>query len=142
VKRAAETLSLEFPGDVASLDGARDEIRRHLERAGVDETAAYAVDLVLEELVGNAIRYGYQAGARGSIQVEIHVVPRFVHVTVEDDGRPFDPTRHPEPKRPRNLVDASVGGRGIALVRRFARTLRYARASGRNRTVVDVARAE
>jgi anti-sigma regulatory factor (Ser/Thr protein kinase) len=130
-------LSAAFASDLAELEQARDRVRAHLERAGVDETALYGVDLALEELGGNAIRYGK---AR-TIRVEVAVDPSVVRVTLADDGRPFDPTRHPEPARARTLAEASIGGRGISLVRRFARAMRYQRDSDGNRLVVEVARA-
>jgi anti-sigma regulatory factor (Ser/Thr protein kinase) len=131
------TLSAAFGSDLAELERARDRVRAHLERAGVDEAALYAVDLALEELAGNAIRHGK---AR-TIRIEVEVEASVVRVTLADDGRPFDPTRHPEPARARTLADASIGGRGISLVRRFARAMRYQRDADGNRLVVEVARA-
>jgi anti-sigma regulatory factor (Ser/Thr protein kinase) len=60
---------------------------------------------------------------------------------VEDGGVPFDPTtvapRNPVP--PASLEDATIGGLGLALVRRFARDLAYQRlANGRNRLGLTV----
>lgn len=130
-------LSAAFGSDLAELERARDRVRAHLEAAGVDETALYAVDLALEELGGNTIRYGKP----GTIRVEVAVEASTVRVTIADDGPPFDPTRHPEPVRARSLAEAPIGGRGISLVRRFARAMRYRRDSGGNRLEVDVSRA-
>ena len=115
-------------------------MRKHLERSGVDETAVYAVDLVLEEIAGNTIRYGYAKGAAGSIQVQLEVGARDVRITIQDDARPFDPTRHPEPKPARTLRESPVGGRGITMVRRYARTMRYRREGGSNSIEIEVAR--
>ncbi len=134
------SITLAFPSDARSLAAARESVRRHLAEAGVDETAAYAVDLALEELAGNALRYGYDAGARGTIQVEIAVAPHAVAMSIADDARPFDPTTHPEPKRAGSLENAPTGGRGISMVRRVVRGMRYERTSDGNRVDLDVAR--
>jgi anti-sigma regulatory factor (Ser/Thr protein kinase) len=92
---------------------------------------------VVEELGGNAIRYGHAQ----SIRMDVVLAPAVVRLSIVDDGRPFDPTRHPEPTRARSLAEASVGGRGISLVRRFVRTMRYERDAGHNRLEIEIARA-
>ena len=130
-------LSAAFGSDLAELGQTRERVRAHLERAGADEAALYAVDLALEELAGNTIRYGK---AR-TIRVEVAIDPTTVRLSIVDDGLAFDPTRHPEPARARSLADAPIGGRGISLVRRFARAMRYRRESDENRLEVDVPRA-
>jgi anti-sigma regulatory factor (Ser/Thr protein kinase) len=137
VNRGPETLSLAIAGDGTDLERTRDRVRELLERAAVDEAAVYAVDLAIEELAGNVTRYGR---AR-AISVDVAIDASLVRVTIQDDGLPFDPTQHPEPARVRTLAEAPIGGRGISLVRRFARAMRYRRESDRNRLEVDVARS-
>ena len=137
----ADALSLVFENDLARLSESRERVRRHLENAGVDETAVHAVDLALEELAVNAIRYGYEEGAAGRLRVDVAIEPSIVRVTLVDDGRPFDPTRHPEPAPLTSLDAAPVGGWGISLVRHVSRSLRYSREPDGNRVEVEVSRA-
>lgn len=141
MKPAPAPLSLDFPAEANSLVAARESVRRHLEEARLDETAVYAVDLALEELVGNTIRYGYGAQSGGSIRVEVSIARDSVRVSISDDGGPFDPTRQPEPERPRDLESAPVGGRGVSMVRRLARAMHYRRRPEGNWTEVEVPRA-
>jgi anti-sigma regulatory factor (Ser/Thr protein kinase) len=137
---APTSLALEFPSDAASLLAARDRVRRHLHDLGVDERASYAVDLSLEELAGNTLRYGYDAGVEGSMRVGVSVAANSVRLSIADDARPFDPTRHPDPGPSRRLGDANVGGRGIAMVRRAVRTMRYHREARGNRIDLEIPR--
>jgi anti-sigma regulatory factor (Ser/Thr protein kinase) len=116
-------------------------VRQHLHRNAVDDAAIYAIDFTLEELAGNTLRYGYETGGEGVIRVEIALAPSLVQLAITDDARPFDPTLHPEPSRPRTLGDAPIGGHGISMVRRLVRAMRYRHEAGRNRLEVDVARA-
>jgi anti-sigma regulatory factor (Ser/Thr protein kinase) len=134
-------LVLVIPNQVARLHSLCTEVHRHLEASGGDEAAIYTVELVLEELVGNVLQYGYEPGARGEIRVEIAAAATEIRIVLSDDGRPFDPTRQPEPTPAHSIAEAPVGGRGIALVRRSVRALRYRREAGRNRIEIDVARA-
>jgi anti-sigma regulatory factor (Ser/Thr protein kinase) len=141
VNATPEPLSLAFRADPGSLSAARASVRRHLEGAGLDEAAIDAVDLALEELVGNALRYGYDDGAEGRIRVDLSIAKDGVNLSITDDGRPFDPTRHPEPERPSDLGSARVGGRGLSMVRRVVRAMRYHEGPEGNRIEVEVPRA-
>ena len=125
--------------DEGALAAARAAIRAWLSARDVDERAFYGVELVLEELVGNTIRYGYE-GANGEIGIHVSVDPSTILVSITDDARPFDPTVCPDPDPPRSIAEARVGGLGIAMVRGVARAMRYRREEGRNRLEVEVAR--
>jgi anti-sigma regulatory factor (Ser/Thr protein kinase) len=118
--------------DFDELAGVAEEVRAHLARHGVEPRIVYAVDLALEELVGNTIRYGCDDGGAHAIEVRVNVDQELVSVTIADDGRPFDPTDVPEPPRPTTLAETPVGGRGIAMVRALIEDVRYHRAERRN----------
>jgi len=129
-----------LPNDVRALGEAARDVRATLARAGVDEETVYAADLALEELVGNTIRYGYPEGGEHSIRVELRVEGEEVHLTIEDDARPFDPTAQPEPPRSASLANASRGGRGIPMVRRMVGDMRYQRTRDGNRLALVLPR--
>lgn len=97
-----------------------------------DETQSL-IRLCIEEAVTNIIRHAYDDGpAHHVICVESGTengAPCFI---VSDDGRPFDPVAADEPGREGNILDATVGGRGIRLMRKFTKAMRYDRRDGRN----------
>lgn len=134
-------LRFRIGNDAVQLNSLRASVRGHLEAHDVDGKAVYGVDLALEELAGNVLRYGYASGIAGELNIAVVTSPTSVAVTIEDNGRPFDPTCHPEPSRARSISESSIGGRGISMVRRSARSMTYCRESGVNRTVVEIARA-
>lgn len=137
---AGTPLSLTFRNDAASLASARERVRQHLHADGVDDAANYAIDLSLEELAGNTLRYGYDTEEERAIRVDVTVTRTAVRIAITDDARPFDPTLHPDPQLPRTLGEAPAGGRGISMVRRVVHAMRYRREAGRNRLEVDVQR--
>ena len=140
--RPDESLALRFASDMESLVAARDRVRSHLEERGVDEGAIYAADLALEELAGNTLRYGYDEVGAGSLRIGVGIDRTSVHVSISDDARPFDPTRYPEPDPPRSLASTPIGGRGISMVRRSVRAMRYRREGRGNRIDVEIPRTE
>jgi len=136
----ARRLTATIPASPLALVRLRDEARGFLAGLGVDDAASHAVDLVLEELVGNTLRYGYADDAAHAIDVELDAGPAGILVRLRDDARPFDPTRHAVPAPPASLAEAPVGGRGIALVRACVRTKRYRREAAANVLEVEIDR--
>ena len=92
---------------------------------------AYALELCLEEMVANILLHGQVAGRAVQARVTIKANP--LRLIVEDDGPSFDPTLQPEAEMAADLDSAGIGGRGLALVRRFSVTMCYQREAGWNR---------
>jgi anti-sigma regulatory factor (Ser/Thr protein kinase) len=92
----------------------------------------HRVDLCLSEMMSNLIDYGYPNGGVGTVCVRVWRLPEGIVVRVDDDGAPFDPTAYVPSGLPSSLEDASIGGRGIRLVRHFADELHHLRAGSEN----------
>jgi anti-sigma regulatory factor (Ser/Thr protein kinase) len=104
-----------------------------LAEEGVPGRTIHHVRLVVEELVVNVVRYAYDDQAAHKIGVDVRTEPRRVVVTVEDDGRPFNPNDVPPPQLRESLEARRVGGLGIHLVKKLSRELTYIRENDRNR---------
>lgn len=129
---AARSFVRSLTNDFGQLAEASREVRAHLDECGVAEELVHAVDLALEELVGNTIRHGCTPGHAHHIRLAVTVDTRAVRVTLRDDGLPFDPTRAPFPAPPTTVADTPIGGRGILMVRRLIDDMRYRREDGDN----------
>lgn len=74
-------------------------------------------------------------GRPGEMRVVARVLPAeplALELVITDDGAPFDPLQAPLPERPSGLEEATMGGRGLLLVRRMASQLEYHREQARN----------
>ena len=96
--------------------------------AGIDENETKRLRLAVEEVVANVINYG------GASEITIHarVEKEQLVMTVEDDGKPFDPTQDsttdltvPPDQRP-------PGGLGVFFLRKMVDGLAYQRNEGHN----------
>jgi anti-sigma regulatory factor (Ser/Thr protein kinase) len=96
-------------------------------------TTTYAMQICLEELLGNVLRHGGD-GRRAKVGVEIDTDR--VAMTVEDNGRPFDVASAPVKHVQGTLQDLEPGGLGIGLVHEFSDRLEYSRAGLGNRVTV------
>ena len=112
-------------------------------REGWEESFAFKVNLVLEELAMNILSYGGETN-RPSPDIEIDMATRGDELVIEvsDDGRPFDPLRDapPAPVIDENTDIVPIGGMGLRLVARMVESIAYRYESRRNRVTLIVRR--
>jgi len=95
------------------------------QQSGWHDAIVMQVNLVLEELIVNAINNGYADGRPGHINVQIHSNAKAVTLRITDDGDAFDPFTVATPDLTLAIEDRPIGGLGIYLVRKFMDDYRY-----------------
>ncbi len=103
-----------------------------LEENGTPQSAIFATELTLEELITNSIKYGYDDDEEHEIDVLVKVEADAVTITLIDDGHEFDPFSAKGPDLTSSAEDREVGGLGIHLLKNLLDELRYERAGDRN----------
>lgn len=99
---------------------------------------AFDLDLIVEELFVNIATHAYENLDVGEPTMEIFVADdvfnHVVHLVLQDEGTPYDPTvREAKPLNGTESLDAlQPGGMGILLVNRLADSIRYERLDNRN----------
>lgn len=117
-----------FPRAVASLPALVAFVREFWASYGLAPERAVDLDLVLEELFTNMVRHA--RGGRPEIEVTLERRDGLVTLCLRDeDVEPWNPDSLPplDLSRP---AERAVGGRGIHLVRRMTRDLRFEHAEG------------
>lgn len=107
-----------------SLDGIFAFVADFLASHGLPEAMSFDLDLVIEELFTNMVKYS----PRGAAEVEIGLERRdgLVEIVLRDfDVERFDPTEASEAEADRALTERRRGGLGLRLVRRIAESVRY-----------------
>jgi len=99
---------------------------------GLQPDAIFSVNLALDAVVTNIIRYAHDDGRQHPIVVRLTLVPGVLTVEVEDDGRAFNPLEAPAPDLHASIEDRPIGGLGIHLVRSVMTSVEYRREDGRN----------
>ncbi len=127
-----------IPNQMDALAGLIEEVDRFLAGSGLSPRAVYAVNLALEEILTNTIKYGYNDDAEHQIQVTIQVDGDQAVLTCVDDGHHFDPLQAPEPDLDSPLEEREVGGVGLHLTTAMMDTIEYTRQDGKNVLVMRV----
>ena len=125
-----------FANDLSELEQVTEEALAFAERFEMSAAAGYSLRLSIEEIATNILKYAYEDTAPHRILLRAEMLPEQIHLSLEDDGREFDPLTVPEPNTDLPLEERSVGGLGIHLIRKFALRTRYQRLNGRNRLSV------
>ena len=132
----ADELTLQIKTTFAAVHSANEAASRWLADRKAPADVHYLANLVIEELVTNCIKYGYEDGGEHVIEVKLQISGNELTLTVTDDGRPFNPLDVPAPDTRLPVHDRPIGGLGIYMVRQMSDRMEYVRADGRNRITV------
>ena len=124
----------EFPRTLAAVSDVLDWVERFFEAARIPTDHRFGVQLGLEELFTNLVKYG--AGAH---PIEIELIQRnslLLASLTDVDVEPFDPTAAPDADTTLSLDDRRPGGLGLHLVRRVVDRVDYTYENRRSRTTL------
>ena len=120
-------------GRLGELDRLAAETARFCREHSLGDEVEFDVNLALEELFTNSLKYGGCAGMENAVRVRLQLLNRCVRVEFSDRGRAFDPFNAPAPDLQAGLEERSAGGLGVHLVRQIMQDLEYRRAGEWNR---------
>ena len=123
---------LSLPASLASLKAFLDFAHAGADAAELSQADCIRLDLVLEELLVNVVRYAYHPGT-GDVELSYALNPAGgLLLQLADNGRIFNPLDREGPALEDNLNARPIGGLGIFLVRQMVDSLTYRRQDGRN----------
>lgn len=121
----------------ASFSGVRDAAAALADFSagqGLEKGSSWPFQVALDEVLSNIVRYGLRGGdERREIQIELRFEEGVLDVTVLDDAPAFDPLSVQAPDLALPAEQRSIGGLGIAIVRRLMDAVEYERRDGFNR---------
>jgi serine/threonine-protein kinase RsbW len=95
-------------------------------RRQIDPLLLPCVDLVVEELFTNMVKYGAAADSATGVRIDMATVEGGVEVTLTDfDVEPFDVTQVPDANVDLPIDQRRPGGLGLRLVRRLVDSWDY-----------------
>jgi anti-sigma regulatory factor (Ser/Thr protein kinase) len=125
--------AIRIRNDYGELDRLTRWIIETCDAAQLSNSTAFRVQLCLEEAVANILEHGQGGGRASAITADLNSSDPDVILNIEDDGAAFDPRQVATPLPSHNLENASMGGRGIHLIRQFSSSMEYVRANSHNR---------
>jgi serine/threonine-protein kinase RsbW len=130
------TSNVTIRNDFAELPLLRDAVDDLARRHAIPGRAVMQLQVALDEIVSNAIKYAWPEGGQHQIHVRISVFSDRVELEVMDDGLSFDLRQTPELHRPAPGTRRRPGGVGVHLVRQLMDTIEYRRSDGCNHVLL------
>jgi len=134
---------LTLPSDVADLARLSAWLAQLRGPGALSDRDFFRLELAVVEAVTNVIEHGSPKatlGAAGAADWEITVrlvfAPEEVTASVIDNGKRFDPLSRPENALPKRLEDATPGGLGIYLIRKYTDRCAYEWSGETNRLIM------
>jgi anti-sigma regulatory factor (Ser/Thr protein kinase) len=124
LKRNVPSEEREFERRIEAIDAIVAFTADAFERLALDPRLRPRVDLAVEELFTNMVKYGH--GSEAPVQLRLRAIEGGVEVTLVDrDVEPFDITRSPDVDIGKPLEEREPGGLGLHLVKRMADSVDY-----------------
>jgi serine/threonine-protein kinase RsbW len=116
---------------IGNAIGELKKVAAFVDRFGADQripqTAVNDLNICLDELLNNTISYGYDDRETHNITLTFRLADDLLMVEIQDDGKPFDPTKV-ETKVPEGTLQSrKVGGLGIYFVTTLVDKVEYRR---------------
>ncbi len=131
------SITIRLAAEVQEVERLNRLVRHFGELHEIPGRTLYAVNLALDELVTNAILYGFESAADQQILVRVETSGNQLIATVEDNGREFDPLAHPIPDLTAPLEERQLGGLGVHLVRSLMDKVEYRREGAKNMLTIS-----
>lgn len=129
-------LKLAIENDLSELKALNHTLAEFLREHGVASRATYAVNVAIDELVNNIIRYAYVDDDTHLIDIELAIAGEQIILRIADDGRPFDPRKGPGLDL--HCEDRDVAELGMVLILEMVDKLKYRRVDDKNRVEVRI----
>ena len=126
------SISLTLVNELSEVERLGRLVEAFAEAEGLGAEFIFSLNLALDEVVTNIIRYAHDDGQQHPIVVRLALEEDVLTAEVEDDGRPFNPLNAPLPDIGASLDDRPIGGLGIHLVRSVMSSVEYRRQDGKN----------
>jgi len=112
-----QTTELKFPSRIEAVDQVAAAVAGVVSRSGIDENAAFGIDMAVREAVTNAVIHGNKQDEAKFIEVIVQNSESELEIKVHDQGLGFNPELVPDPTKDENILKSS--GRGIFFMRNF-----------------------
>src|SRR5262245_9041633 len=127
-----------IPATPRGLQSVAATVETFCTKNAIPAATSNLMNLALDEVLSNIVKYAYNASKHGLIEVElVHDRGRLTAI-VEDNGRPFDPLKFQRPDNAGPINERRPGELGILFVKRLVDSVLYDRSDGRNKLTLAI----
>ena len=130
-------LTLNMEAQLSEIERIHAAVRILSLAEGWDPKLLFQIELVLEEIGTNIIKYSHDGEKEPDIQITLTSNNDSLTMEIIDDGKPYDPfTEAPPPDLDSAVPDRPIGGLGVYLVKELMDEAQYRREDGLNKVTL------
>ncbi len=129
-----------FSCSLHNLEKIGDFVTHCAEKAGLNDSEVYAVQLAVDEASTNIIEHGYGQECPSRIDITCEPIKDGIKVVIYDDAEPFDPSSIPDPEINVSLDEVKPRGLGIFLMRKMMDEVYYETSLDQGNTLTMIKR--
>jgi serine/threonine-protein kinase RsbW len=129
---ANTSYSFELKSDLSELDKLCENLETLGNRFGFSNKLIFEINLALEELFTNIISYGFKDGKEHIAKVTVTPQNDELCLSIEDDGKPFNPIEFETPDVSCSVEECKIGGLGIHIIKKLMDEVFYERCGNKN----------
>jgi len=131
-----QTYALKLTNKISELDKIRDSLEELVADWGLPPAEGMSVNLALEEAFTNIVNYAFEDEGLHEIEMAFSLKGDELMITITDDGKHYDPTKHADPDTGLPAADRPIGGLGIFLIRKIMDEVHYQRKGNVNQLIL------
>jgi anti-sigma regulatory factor (Ser/Thr protein kinase) len=131
-----EEHSLELKAELDALEALFVFLEEGCAALQVPVEVQRALELSADEAVTNVINYAYPEGLPGPVRLRLHKNAGEIVLTIEDQGKPFDDAKVPDPDLDASIEERHVGGLGVFLMHKMMDRVERSREGDTNRLLL------
>ena len=124
--------TLTIRNDIKELGRLLLFIREFSSSHGISAEDLTDLDVILEEIITNILKYGNLGPDEEACSIELSVTGSLLNIRITDQAIPFDPLHLPEVDTDKPIEERPIGGLGIHFVRKLTNSQHYAYENGTN----------
>lgn len=118
-----ENISTErFPSNIEEMSRVIDFVEENLRNNDVPEKAITQINIIVDELASNVLRYS----GSDYLEVSCSVMENTIKLQFKDSGVEYNPLNRPEADTSLSAEDRPIGGLGLFMVQKMASSVEYA----------------
>lgn len=123
-----------FPAQLDQLEPVQEFVGQALSQCGCPAKIRFQIDVSIEEIFVNIVRYAYPPEQQGEAVIRCGVGGEPLRVTIQflDRGKPFNPLAKEDADITLSAEKRGIGGLGILMVKRSMDTVDYRYENGEN----------
>ncbi|MFQ5812202.1 MAG: ATP-binding protein [Anaerolineae bacterium] len=116
---------LTVDGRLENLATIANFVVKAAQASGLNEKAAFEVQMAVDEACTNVIKHSYGEEGRGEIALRCQLADGDFVVTIRDHGQPFNPAAVPPPNLTASLAERQESGLGLYFMRQLMDEVRF-----------------